>query len=271
MNHVVPPHPELAVRYPELFTALREIEAFIEENYSKVSIRVSEAGVSQGTLWFLGARATKLFRSIALLCEQGYGTEAMILVRSLMETYLSIAYIAKDDSELRAKAYGEYEPVIRNGLAKKLNKYSADVQMMMPDNWNERTLELSEQSKAKIQENKYSGSSLGALRWTGMEIQDLAKMMNETEFYIYYHKASEHVHVFPTIADDFQSHTSHNKIKWSSGPSDAAIIESSLMTCTYTLKTLVVLDQKFQFGLRDKLINLDGDIKAKLSKYLATR
>lgn len=98
----------------------------------------------------------------------GHAREMAVLVRSALESLINAAFIAKEDSELRAKRWAEYGVVIKAKVLKKLPELSAA-----------GTAEQAEQSEriiaeAKRLERKYPNASFWASGLSKGSLRDLA-------------------------------------------------------------------------------------------------
>ena len=77
----------------------------------------------QRTINFLFCRSSRLHWSILILCQKGFGPEAGILLRSLMEQVVNMRWIAKEDPDQRAKLFRGYSHVARKKLYDNYDKH----------------------------------------------------------------------------------------------------------------------------------------------------
>ena len=70
----------------------------------------------------LFAKATKTFGAIQLLCKSGYGEDAAVLLRVLLENCIVVRYIAEDKSGARAKTYFQYHDILRQQALQRIKK-----------------------------------------------------------------------------------------------------------------------------------------------------
>lgn len=246
--------------------ALEILDMFVESRVKPANAGKTDDGVLREVLMFFGARVFKGLSAVRLLCENGFGTEALPIVRSLMEAYVSVAYISKEDSLDRARKYAEYAMVMRGSLAAKLNKRGSEILEFQPDEWGKVVAEVSLKSKEVSDRHGYKKGE-GAFRWTGMDRCDLAVCIGDPDFDLYYHKASEHVHVLPTVSIDYQTDSTESDARWVTGPSENEVVVASALTCRYVHMTLVVLDLKLELGLLKELTELDVNLGKLLSEH----
>lgn len=102
---------------------LKWIDKFAYEIMSNSSIRISGQDYSK-TLLFL--QVTKLHTSIAAVLElvkKGYGMDAMIVVRSMLNNLISCKWIMYSKSKTRAKRFIQYNTVLRKRFLAVALKY----------------------------------------------------------------------------------------------------------------------------------------------------
>lgn len=85
--------------------------------------KIKEKSDYEYVMSLLFSKAFKTYKGINILCKEGYGQDAGILLRSLFEIYVNIAYISKDESEKRAKRYYEYSYIKKQHLVELFDNY----------------------------------------------------------------------------------------------------------------------------------------------------
>ncbi|MCJ7459443.1 MAG: DUF5677 domain-containing protein [candidate division Zixibacteria bacterium] len=130
-----------------LFNTLFEI---IEKNEDKIAKNLDSNFNKAITLLFY--QSFRIYWSILALCEEGFGTQSAILLRSLMERVIDIEWMAKLDiseREVKAKAFLDFEIIASKQLMDKYEKY--DIYSKM----DEKTKKVLINNRATILE-KYS-------------------------------------------------------------------------------------------------------------------
>ncbi|MBA7535786.1 hypothetical protein ES705_28044 [subsurface metagenome] len=74
----------------------------------------------------LFSKTFKTYKSINILCKEGYGQDAGILLRSLFEIYVNITYISKDEPEKMAKRYYEYSYIGKKHLVELSDRHNLE-------------------------------------------------------------------------------------------------------------------------------------------------
>ena len=100
-------------------SVFRSVSRVIDENMNLIKPKTD----FEWAITFLFYRAYKLYWTILILSQKGFGPEAAILVRSLMEHAVNMQWIAKDDHDKRAKLFLEYFHVARKKLYDNYDKY----------------------------------------------------------------------------------------------------------------------------------------------------
>ncbi len=140
-------------------------------------------------------RACKNHYAIVLLCEQGYGEDALILTRTLLEIMITYAYITKADSEQRFARYKEFEKIIRKRGANYINQKSE-----LSSEFSKRTggelistlKNLNEECERLVDEY---GDSF-KYHWSGKKIIELLKDIEREDLYeTVYRLQCSHAHV----------------------------------------------------------------------------
>ena len=89
---------------------------------NKRNIRVQSLSVFKGVLLVLFARCRKQFRAVQILCREGYGEDACLMLRSMINALIDISYIKTDSLKL-AERYVRYDYIIKKKKLNILNKY----------------------------------------------------------------------------------------------------------------------------------------------------
>ncbi len=94
---------------------IKEAKSKIEEGFSKMNNRIDNPAPIERYLVVATLRADRLSDSIVTLCENGFGNEALIILRTLIEHSFNMRWIMEDDIESRLKKYlSDLENVSKN-------------------------------------------------------------------------------------------------------------------------------------------------------------
>ena len=260
MTDRIPPRPELLSVYAEEIGALATIEKFIDDNISPRSIEIVKGELGGVVLWFLGGRSIKAFRAIKLLCEQGFGTEAVIIARTLLEALLSMRFIDEKESEKRASLYIDHDWKFREKFAHSTSELHDVVAKVSEEKWSENEQRIKDRAKAVKEEHGYT-NSLGALCWTKETITALGDRF-DLKFHVraFYQMASQHAHVLVGSANEFMRQVEGGGFGWESGPGKSYVAETAVTACDLMISVIKILNGKFKFGLEDKIDALDASL-----------
>ncbi len=95
-----------------------------QRNQSLVAI--DTARPSTAAVLGLHAKARKSFQAIDVLAREGYGEDAMIVARSLVNLCIDLGYICRTDSENRARQWMARGRVSRRDMAKTFHRTPSD-------------------------------------------------------------------------------------------------------------------------------------------------
>jgi hypothetical protein len=113
----------LYIRFKKQFdlnvSFFRRLSDVIDEKMNEIEPKTN----FEWAITFLFYRSYRLYWTILILCKDGFGPEASILVRSLMEHAVTMDWIAKENPNQRAKLFLEYFHVARKKLYDKYEKY----------------------------------------------------------------------------------------------------------------------------------------------------
>jgi hypothetical protein len=261
---MVEPRKELIALFDVELGALAEVETFIDANVSDRSIETLRGEMHGIVLWFLGGRATKAFRAIILLCGQGYGTEAVILARTLLEITLSMLFIAEADSEKRAKAYVDHDWKFKERFVRSTGQLPEILSKISPELFAENEEHIKQQAQAAKEEHGFENNT-GALCWTGQSVAALGDRFSMSfHTRAFYPMSAQHAHVLAGAASEFVRFVPGGGVGWESGPSVNYVPETAVTACDLMISVLKVLNEQFKFGLDAGISELDTGLAKKL-------
>lgn len=99
--------------YGALFNFNKELKDVVDDIFKK-KCKADEPKTAFAS--FSLGKAYKTHEAIIILCSEGYGEDAAILVRSLFELLITLLYILKDTTDERANRYYAYDWVLRKKM-----------------------------------------------------------------------------------------------------------------------------------------------------------
>ena len=138
--------------------------------------RARKKSVYEYVMSLLFSKAFKTYKGISILCKEGYGQDAGILLRSLFEIYVNIAYISKDKSEERAKRYYEYSYIKKKHLVELFDNYRLEEEGFKDaGEFIRRNREEIYRLYNKVKDNyKNENGKKDEFRWSGKSIKGMA-------------------------------------------------------------------------------------------------
>ncbi|MDW7730721.1 MAG: DUF5677 domain-containing protein [Bacillota bacterium] len=135
--------------------------------------------------YFIGKTITT-FYSVCFLCEKGYGEDAMVLSRTMLENLINYSYINREPEE-NTELFIEFDKV---RAKKRLNNYRA----IYPEKHiPEEVVETIERNYEEVKEKYKTDSCLQT--WSGKNLADMAIKCGLQEYYrIIYPLASSYAH-----------------------------------------------------------------------------
>lgn len=212
----------------------------------------------------LFSKAFKTYKGINILCKEGYGQDAGILLRSLFEIYVNVAYILKDDSEKRAKRYYEYSYIARK----------RSVELFDEHRLGEKGFKGAEEAIQKNKEEIYESYNRvknnyideerkkDEFRWSGKSIKKMARDCGlGTDYAVVYSIFSELVHSNPMVERLYvHVNIKNREIAADIGPSEEYIGVVSAHGNTIFLRILEDFNAAFNLGRQRKIDELKDRI-----------
>lgn len=211
---------------------------------------------------FLFYRSYRLHWTMLILCKRGFGPEASILVRSLMEHAVTMDWIAKENPDQRAKLFLGYFHVARKKLYDKYEKHVVfdrltDFEKQHMEN-REEIERLYKQVKDNYREDRF---------WAPKNIRTRAEKLGENydwDFYYWYFSFFVH----PNAASQFEYlRRGEPEDRFIIGPTDSMIQDVLFLSYKYLLRALNRWDLVFELGLG----NLKKDLVRQLSDISIVR
>jgi len=198
--------------------------------------------VLKNVAYFHYCKAINLGKAISILCANGRATEASILLRSLLNVYIDIKWIAHNDSLTRAQRYVDFEIVFRR------SHYEAAIA--------HGTLQKPKNDSKYIQDGmkvdrilkKYNIRSLDkAYNWSGKSIKNMATEIGEEwAYHVLYARASATEHTCPSSVVDYW-----NGDTLLTSPQEKDIPSVILSTVDYLLLIMLIAAKSLWASYRD--------------------
>jgi hypothetical protein len=229
----------LAQKYQDIFDLTQRT---IEESLNFIIGEKANSLKRQVTL-FHYIRAAYLIEAIYCLSSQGLATESMVLLRSLLNLYINIKWLAKDDSQERFERYADFEVIFK--------KIAIDTLLEHGEIWNEikkPDFNTHDNDFERVK-NKYNLKNPNDFfNWSGKTIYQMAKDENvnlEKEYKIIYGRLSSVEHTRPDSVRDYLDSSENGITKIKSAVRDENIDRVLLTALQYYFQIKVITHNIF--------------------------
>ena len=220
---------EIGIEFKSQIDFSYKVIATIINILTKPNTEFNPQNPLQDVIVFLLVKGVRTARSIITSCENGWGTESQILLRTLLEILINMFYVAKGGPKV-AKLFIEYDFVLLEmTLGKKeLSRFVADA-TDEEKLQNQETLLNFERVKSNYP-NKYS--------WSNKTIRKMAKEVGlENDYNVVYFRCSHIVHSSPRSSIDYIE-LDNGLLRFVLDPSNYFIYLSLVATCEYSIMML---------------------------------
>ena len=221
------------------------------EHINQRSIRLFDLPAHKRIFLFILTRAMKSFSAIEILCHKGYGQDVASLLRSLMESLITVRYIMidPDNADELARRFVEYKWIIfRRTLAEEELALRTGTEQQIKD---------FEEKKALILENVQTykrtygiRSDRALLTWSGKTLKDMARAISK-ELHHEYEKTFRQCSRFshPTILGDKEYMIQDDKsLSFSPQASGVGVETNCISSILYFLLFLSAFNDLFDIG-----------------------
>ena len=232
-------------------SVFRSISRVIDENMNRIKPKTD----FEWAITFLFYRAYKLYWTILILSQKGFGPEAAILVRSLMEHAVNMRWIAKDDREKRAKLFLEYFHVARKNLYDNYDKHGifpnlTDIEKQSMED-REEIEKRYEETKQNYPDKRY---------WAPISIRARAQDVGAAyDWDFYYWGFSFLAHPNASSQFDFLI-PAEPKDSFIIGPSYSKLQDVLVLSSKYLLLALDTWNLVLGLGLKNLLVELTEEL-----------
>ncbi|MBU1026552.1 MAG: hypothetical protein KKA31_02360 [Candidatus Margulisbacteria bacterium] len=247
--------------YKPLFDLHQELFELYGETADKCNEKkmpIEEISSLQNVIGFLSTKAFKTYVSIYLLCLNGAGQDAEILLRSLIEILINIKYLLKTDSDTRSNMYFDFFDF---KTARDIEKLKNDPRIGKrlkehEERYNERKEKYLEKYDIK---NKIS--------WSGVFLSDMAKNADLTEIYNKaYNFSSNMVHSNILCSPEYIK-TVEGHIDFDAGPSFSCVERVLTSSLECLINILLDFNKVFEVDNDQKINNFITRYKKIVNKF----
>jgi hypothetical protein len=167
------------------------------------------------------ARASYLLDAISKLCLEGLATEAMVILRSLLNLHINIKWLTTGNSKTRFERYADFEVIYR--------KLAIDEVIKHGDIWDEiknDDFTIHDKDFERIKKKYKLKKRKDFFNWSGKSIFQMAKEKDvnlEKEYKIIYGRLSSLEHTGPESVRDYLDDSERGKTKIKARPRDENI------------------------------------------------
>ncbi len=213
----------------------------------------------KGTTAHLTWKALKTSLATQNLLEKGFLEDSYCLIRSLLESYITLEYIDKDVSG-RIKLFVEYYFVHKNRLRQAYNKiYGMDVNSY-GDSEKQLILDWQEAEYKRVKDNYPVKSA-----WSPVKIFEMAREVGyENAYHLIYSHLCQFTHATVNTGNSYIKEGDKEGLKIVIEPNteDEKKFEMAIHLATsYIIIVIEVFDRVFQTGYSEELENISEEFK----------
>jgi len=253
----------------KLLAIHKKLLDFVDNNVNKFP---DKPGLKNACCLLLFAKSTKTYRAIEHLCNKGigYGEDAIILSRSLLENLINLAYIAnpkqEEEQKHRAELFSNWLLIDWNRFQKGLKECTSTktqlrqiLQEIDPTTDNYKNAE--KLINDEIQRLKNNNHQTTKRSWSGLGLKWMADEVGLLDFYydvVYWH-CSQIVHSHPGGIDSYIKRLPNGNINICDMPSPNSIENALTVSLGCYFKVVTLINNVFSFKLDDKLKEIDTE------------
>lgn len=235
---------ELQRKYGPYFSVADELAEIAREMAEDRPLMFHSA--FDGLAAFFFAKSYKTFSAISTLCRRGFGEDAAVLSRGLVENATTLFFISLDRDE-RSNLYLEYEYVARNKYISMLEAAgAADFSSAGACAARDKLRELYQSVKVN-----YPNENL----WSGKSVRQMAEEVGLMPHYLFAYKYfSDIAHGGPsTVGHVLEPGDSQGFIGIVFGPDEAFVAEALIWSCDLFWRVLAKNNEIFSIDFDDRL------------------
>ncbi len=213
----------------------------------------ADRSISSAVAAFLFCKVIRTCRTARMLCRTGWGIEAELLMRSALEALINLRYITQQDSEERAILYSEFDHMLAEDYAKRVDQW--------PDLFKEFDLQ---QRRKEITENFERVKANYPIKdfWAGKLIRrgrlwEMAQQVGLKWYYDFmYWFASNHVHANVRSAIEVMRISADEKFTYNLGPSNVNTQHALLLATDFLIQAFHCIVQFFKLPEEENIKDL---------------
>jgi hypothetical protein len=235
---------DLYERYKKQFDLNVSLYVRISDIVGERERRIELKSDFQRAINFLFLRSYRLHWTIIMMCQKGFGPEASILLRSLMEQVVNMAWIGQEKPDQRAKLFVDYFHVAKKKLYENYDKHGrfphlTDVEKKLMES-REEIEKLYDQVKSNYDDET---------RWCPNHVRTRAEeVCSSYDWDFYYWYFSFFVHSNAASQLEFVRRLGTQDI-YVLGPSDSMMDDVLFLSCKYLLLAFDLWNKAFELGL----------------------
>lgn len=242
---------------------LKWIDRFAYEIMSDSSIRIGKKDYGKALLFLQVTKLHTSTEAVLRLVKNGYGMDAMIIVRSMLNNLISCKWIIDSKPKTRAKRFIQYNTVLRKKFLEIAQKYPEQKSHFLKVLADEKKINSLYKKIEKKFSDKYS--------WSGKKIWKMAEDVGlKWDYDFIYNLASslEHSDInslneYLAVIDD-----ANKLFVFKGGPSPKYVMESGLTSIKYTGEGLELFIKIFKLkkNYQKRLLRFASRVSVTLKK-----
>lgn len=196
---------------------------------------------------FCFGKAYKTHGAVLLLCQNGLGQDAAMLMRSLIDLLVTLFYILNDPTEERLQRYFAYDWVLRKKMLDYC-KSRPEISSLMPE------IDANEvENQSKIAKEKYKYDKP---HWSDKNIREMAEEIGRPDLYAtVYSLQSQILHTAPRALNEYIKNE-HNGYVVDVGQNDSWIEETLVASFDCYFHIVQKCDELLNLGKAFQLVEL---------------
>lgn len=244
--------PMIYIQNKKIKILYQELMNLLDVFFKKIKYNDREDEYYEKVLLTLFMISFKHLRGIYLLCREGYGPQAMILLRSIIEIGIDIKYM-RDEKESRSKLYLGYENIEKYQMYKDVHNKKF---------FSEEDPEVLEKSARVLRENydrelEVRGS-LDKRNWAGINRYEMAKGTGLEELYDYvYRFVCRYSHNSASSIGETFLGLDEEKATFIRGPHCQTVDAALGMGISSFLEILKITNEDLKIGMSSEVLAYD--------------
>jgi len=229
-------------------TDLREVASKLVQKY-QASGKLPENDKELLVSFYL-TKASKTHAAIMLLCNSGYGMDAVWLGRTIFEMLVTMKYILADPTNERINQFTSHGWIFKKEIHGNLLQYNPQIKGF--DGFNKKIEEIKE--NAKLAQEKYNYKAYSG--WSYENMHAMAKEVGEeNDFLTCYGIQSSFGHSLSTCTNEYVRKEG-DKLIFDAGPNKNYVNFALTAAFSSYIKLCIEVDKFLSLGFEDEFIKL---------------